>query len=145
MATAVIRQANPFYKSRIVTCCLVKVPATSDSFIMADPYNPYIQYSTPTPGGVSYYPPEEQQTYQQHQSHPPPQPVYGYNTGEAQPEQNYTYAPQSSPYHLAPEPYQGYAPDRSYTPVGQPDYLGPVAAAGTSTGQGQKIPENLGY
>lgn len=130
----------------MLVCSLVKVPATTESLVMADPYNPYTQYSTPTPGGVSYYPPEEQQYYQQPNPYQAaPQPAYGYGTAEPPPEQNYTYAPQPSPYHLAPDPYQGYAPDRSYTPVGQPDYQGPVAPAGISTGQDQKVPENLGY
>lgn len=124
---------------------LVYVPATPD-LIMADPYNPYTQYSTPTPGGVSYYPPDAQQGNElPHPYESQQQPPYEYGTAWPPPEQNYTYAPQPRPYHLTPQPYQGYAPDRSYTPVGQPDYLGPIAAAGTPAGQDQKIPENLGY
>ncbi|KAJ5677062.1 uncharacterized protein N7477_002695 [Penicillium maclennaniae] len=69
---------------------------------MADPYNPYTSYSTPTPGGVSYYPPEqthqEQYPYQTHQ-----QP---YNNTEPQHDPNYPYSPPQNPYHLAPESYQ---------------------------------------
>lgn len=111
---------------------------------MADPYNPYTQYSTPTPGGVAYYPPEEQaaQRYYSYQQQPPP---YEYGTTEAPLESNYTYASQPGPQHLTPEPYTANAPDRSYTPVGQPDYLGPVAAAGMPTSQGQGVPENWAY
>ena len=113
---------------------------------MADPYNPYTTYSTPTPGGVGYYPPEEQPHFQQQPGYQYQQP---YNTAEPQPDQNYGYVPQpnpsSSPYHLAPEPYQG-APERSYTPVGQPDHLGPVATAGMPPHATEgKVPENLGY
>ncbi|KAJ5633836.1 hypothetical protein N7528_001678 [Penicillium herquei] len=112
---------------------------------MADPYNPYTQYATPTPGGVGYYPPEEQ-------AH---QPAYGYqqqpyagenyeNAGQQQvPPNYYDSQPQSSSYHLAPEAYQNNASDRSYTPTGHPDYLGPVS--GTGVPQGDKAPENLGY
>lgn len=112
---------------------------------MADPYNPYTSYSTQTPGGVSYYPPEEQPHFQQQAGYEYQQP---YSTAEPQPDPNYGYGPQQnpspSPYHLAPEPYQG-APERSYTPVGQPDHLGPVTAAGMPPPMGPKVPENLGY
>ncbi|KAJ5161506.1 hypothetical protein N7492_006898 [Penicillium capsulatum] len=108
---------------------------------MADPYNPYTSYSTPTPGGVSYYPPDEP-------SYPHPQPSYAfqqqYGSTEPPPDPSYTYPSQPSPYHLATEPYQGSAPDRSYTPVGQPDYLGPVAPAGVPSSPRGKIPENMG-
>ena len=58
---------------------------------------------------------------------------------------NYAYPPQPSPYHLAPEPYQGAAPERSYTPVGQPDYLGPTASTEFLQAPSGKVPENLGY
>ncbi|KAJ5166918.1 uncharacterized protein N7482_005699 [Penicillium canariense] len=113
---------------------------------MADPYNPYTSYSTPTPGGVSYYPPEEQSPYHQQPGHPYQQP---YGTAEPQPDPNYTYAAQPSsgpgPYHLAPEPYQGGHPEQSHTPVGQPDYMSPATTSGMPPVQGGKIPENLGY
>lgn len=105
---------------------------------MADPYNPYTSYSTPTPGGVGYYPPDEQTHQQQY----PPQDQYQqqrYNTTEPQHEPNYAYPPPQNPY-LAGEHYQ---PDnRSYTPVGQPDALGPITSAPQNPG---KIPENASY
>ncbi|KAJ5682373.1 hypothetical protein N7462_005538 [Penicillium macrosclerotiorum] len=112
---------------------------------MADPYNPYTSYSTPAPGGVSYYPPEDQRNqppayaYQQQPYQPP------YTEADGQPEPNYTYAAHPSPYHLTPEPYQGGAAERSYTPVGQPDHLGPVTNVGMPPVQGDKVPENMGY
>lgn len=113
---------------------------------MADPYNPYTSYSTPTPGGVGYYPPEEQPHFQQQSGYQPQQP---HGNAEQQANPNYGYAPHPSaspiPYHLSPEPYQGGAKERSYTPVGQPDYLGPVTAAGMPPGNEGKMPENLGY
>lgn len=111
---------------------------------MADPYHPYTSYSTPTPSGVGYYPPEDQ--HYQHQQLPYSyQQQYG--SAEPAPDPNYTYPSQPSPYHLAPGPpvYQGAALERSYTPVGQPDYLGPVKTAGMPPSPGGKIPENLGY
>ncbi|CEO58931.1 hypothetical protein PMG11_03623 [Penicillium brasilianum] len=113
---------------------------------MADPYNPYTSYSTPTPGGVGYYPPEEQ-THAHHQ--PGYQYQQPYGGAEQQPGPNYGYTPQPnpspSPYHLTPEPHQGGAPQRSYTPVGQPDYLGPVTTTGMAPPGEGKVPENLGY
>lgn len=109
---------------------------------MADPYNPYTQYPTPTPGGVSYCPPGHQSDQQQYQQQASAQ--YGYGTEGPEAQSNYTYTAQPSPSHLTPNPYPEQGPARSYTPVGQPDYLGPVAAS-MSTSQGQKIPENLGY
>ncbi|GLI73949.1 hypothetical protein PoHVEF18_002181 [Penicillium ochrochloron] len=113
---------------------------------MADPYNPYTSYSTPTPGGVGYYPPEEQPHFQQQPGYQPQQP---YGNAEPQANPNYGYAPHPStspsPYHLAPEPYQGGAQERSYTPVGQPDYLGPVTTSGMPPRHEGKVPENLGY
>jgi hypothetical protein len=118
----------------------------TDSTIMADPYNPYTSYSTPTPGGVGYYPPEEQ-THAHQQSDFQYQQPYGGT--EQQPGPNYGYTPQPnpspSPYHLTPEPHQGGAPQRSYTPVGQPDYLGPVTTTGMALPGEGKVPENLGY
>lgn len=114
---------------------------------MADPYNPYAQYPTPTPGGVGYYPPEQahspayasQQLYEQSYEN------YGNSEPQPQPDMNYTYGsqPQQSPYHLAPEAYSNGA-DRSYTPVGQPDYQGPVTGMGHPA-HNDKVPENLGY
>ncbi|KAJ5578196.1 uncharacterized protein N7459_007160 [Penicillium hispanicum] len=106
---------------------------------MADPYNPYTSYSTPTPGGIGYYPPEEQN--HQSSTYPYQQP---YGTADPQPDPNYSYASQPSPYYLAPEPYHQAAPERSYTPAGQPD-LDPVAPAGLSPVQPGKVPENLSY
>lgn len=114
---------------------------------MADPYNPYTSYPTPTPGGVSYYPPGPDEQSHQQGAYPYQQPQYNnveYG-GVAPPDQNYTYAPQSSVYHLQPEGYQSNAPDRSYTPVGQPDHLGPVSAPGMPVQEGRKVPENAGY
>ncbi|KAJ5744641.1 hypothetical protein N7533_009511 [Penicillium manginii] len=114
---------------------------------MADPYNPYTSYPTPTPGGVSYYPPApDEQSYQQgtypHQTPPYSNAEYG---GVASPDQNYTCAPQSSTYHLQPEGYQGNAPDRSYTPVGQPDHFDPASAPGMPIQGSGKVPGNAGY
>ncbi|KAJ5450160.1 uncharacterized protein N7458_006609 [Penicillium daleae] len=113
---------------------------------MADPYNPYSSYSTPTPGGVSYYPPDEQSHLHQQPGYQYQQP---YGSASPQPDANYGYAPQPnpspSPYHLAPEPYQGNAPDRSHTPVGQPDHRGPVTTAGMPPANEGKVPENLSY
>jgi len=106
---------------------------------MADPYNPYSSYSTPTSGGVGYYPPDDQSQnraygYQQPYGNPEPyQPVQDPNQG---------YAPQQSQYHLAPEPYG--STERSYTPTGQPDYQGPVTPVGYQHPQ-TKVPENAGY
>ncbi|CAG8907432.1 unnamed protein product [Penicillium egyptiacum] len=117
---------------------------------MADPYNAY--NSTPTPSGVGYYPPEDQ----------PHHPAYGqpygnqepyHNPGSAQynpgpepyqpsPNPNQAYAPQHSS-HLAPEPYAS-SMERSYTPTGQPDYLGPVTPTGYQSAQ-DRIPGNAGY
>lgn len=118
---------------------------------MADPYNPYTSYPTPTPGGVSYYPPApDEQSYHRGVS-PYEQPQYSNvdygGHGVAPPDQTYVYPPQSSTYNLQPDGYQNNAPsERSYTPVGQPDYLGPVSAPGMqSPGSGGKVPENLGY
>ena len=104
---------------------------------MADPYNPYATYPTPTPGGVGYYPPEENAQQPAY----PSQQAYG--NAEPQRNPNFTYAQQPSPYHLAPEPYQGGAPDRSYTPVEQVAPV-PLGATGMPPAQG-KVPENLGY
>ncbi|OKO93370.1 hypothetical protein PENSUB_12433 [Penicillium subrubescens] len=88
---------------------------------MADPYNPYTSYSTPTPGGVGYYPPEEQTHFQEHQQQPGYQPQQPYGNAEPQANPIYGYAPHPStspsPYHLAPEAYQGGAQERSYTPI----------------------------
>ncbi|KAJ5082547.1 hypothetical protein N7532_011590 [Penicillium argentinense] len=121
---------------------------------MADPYNPYSSYQSPTPGGVSYYPPDDQShqqaAYPYPQQHPQQyqeQPPFGTTEyGSAPPpDPNYTYAPQPSPYHLAPDGYQNNASDRSYTPVGQPDYLGPVSAPGMPPQGTGKVPENMGY
>lgn len=103
---------------------------------MGDPYSQYTSYSTPTPGGVGYYPPEEQARQQQYPNQYQQQP-YG-----ADP--NYAYPP-PSPYHLAPESYQGAPDNRSYTPMGQPDHLGPVSGTGMPPGSSGKVPENLGY
>ncbi|KAJ5832174.1 hypothetical protein N7474_000485 [Penicillium riverlandense] len=107
---------------------------------MADPYNPYTSYSTPTPGGVSYYPPAQDApaAYQYQQP-------YDYSESGPRPDPNHVYAPQPAPYHLAPEPYHGVPAERSYTPVGQPDHLGPVATGHYQHAQGGKVPENLGY
>lgn len=112
---------------------------------MADPNNAYTQYPTPIPGGVSYYPPEEQvhQPVYQHQQE-------GYeNHGTAEPQlgTGYTYDPQMqpNPYHLAPDTYQNNAPERSYTPSGRPDHMGPVAGYGNPPAQEGKVPENMGY
>ncbi|KAJ6091392.1 hypothetical protein N7467_003361 [Penicillium canescens] len=100
---------------------------------MADPYNPYSSYSTPAPGGVSYYPPEDQSQYN---ANPYQQP---YGTAEPQPiqDQGHVYPPKSSPYDLAAEPY---AP-RSHASTGQPNYLAPGAPANPYARSG----ENLGY
>ncbi|KAJ5224720.1 uncharacterized protein N7469_008223 [Penicillium citrinum] len=118
---------------------------------MADPYNPYTSYPTPTPGGVSYYPPApDEQSYHQGAS-PYGQPQYSNvdhgGHGVAPPDQAYAYPPQSSTHHLQPDGYQHNAPSAgSYTPVGQPDYLGPVSPLGMPPhGSGGKVPENLGY
>ncbi|KAJ5255775.1 hypothetical protein N7497_006739 [Penicillium chrysogenum] len=120
---------------------------------MADPYNAYNSHSTPTPSGVGYYPPEDQPQY----------PAYGqpygnqepyhypeseqYNPGpepyQPSPNPNQAYAPQQSSYHLAPGPY-GSSMERSHTPTGQPDYLGPVTPTGYQHAQ-DRIPENAGY
>jgi hypothetical protein len=107
---------------------------------MADPYNPYTSYSTPTPGGVSYYPPEQHP----HAAYPSQQP-YEYSDNGLRPDQNHVYTPQPAPYHLAPEPYHDVPAERSYTPVGQPDFLGPVATGHYQHAQGGKVPENLSY
>jgi hypothetical protein len=108
---------------------------------MADPYNPYSSYSTPTPGGVGYYPPDDQSQnpaygYQQHPYGimEPYQPVQDQNQG---------YAPHQSQYHLAPEPY-GSTLERSYTPTGQSDHQGPVTPAGYQKAQ-IKVPESASY
>ncbi|KAJ5127082.1 hypothetical protein N7448_007861 [Penicillium atrosanguineum] len=85
---------------------------------MADPYNPYTSYSTPTPGGQPY------------------------NNTEPQHDPNYPYPPQQNPYQLAPESYQPTA-DRTYTPVGQPDHRGPISPAPQNPNG--KIPENASY
>ncbi|KAJ5097270.1 hypothetical protein N7456_007991 [Penicillium angulare] len=112
---------------------------------MADPYNPYTQYSTPAPGGVGYYPPEDQA----HQpAYPYQQDAYAnHGTAEPQPGAGHTYDAQMQPsqYHLAPDVYQNNAPERSHTPSGQPDYLGPVAAYGNQSAQDGKVPSNLEY
>ncbi|OQD78423.1 hypothetical protein PENDEC_c001G03907 [Penicillium decumbens] len=122
----------PIYKS----VALIYFSSHLHYTTMADPYDPYTSYSTPTPGSVGYYPPEEQ-VRPQYPSRYQQQP---YSAADPQPDPNYAYPPQPSPYHLGPEPYQ---PDRSYTPVGQPDHLGPIAGfPPTSSG---KVPENLGY
>ena len=107
---------------------------------MGDPYNTYNSHSTPTPSGVDYYRPEDQPQY----------PVYGHrqpygNQGPYQPSPNpnQAYAPQQSPYQLAPDPY-GFSTERSYTPTGQPDYLGPVVPTGYQHAQ-DRIPGNAEY
>ncbi|KAJ5771228.1 uncharacterized protein N7511_003279 [Penicillium nucicola] len=100
---------------------------------MADPYNPYGSYSTPAPGGVGYYPPEDQSQYPAY----PYQQPYGTADPQPIPEQNHAYPPQSSSYNLAAE---SHAP-RSHTPTGQPNYLAPGASANPYARSG----ENLGY
>ncbi|KAJ5752946.1 hypothetical protein N7520_009863 [Penicillium odoratum] len=105
---------------------------------MADPYNPYTSYSTPTPGGVGYYPPEE---HVQQQAYPYQLPYDNYSNTQLQQRPNYDYNAQPSQYHLAPDAYQNAAQERSYTPTGQPDHLGPVP----TPAQGGKSPGNMGY
>jgi hypothetical protein len=110
---------------------------------MADPYNPYSSYSTPTPGGVGYYPPDDQTQnpaygYQQHPyGNPNPEP---YQTVQ---NQNQGFAPHQSQYNLTPEPY-GSTQERSYTPTGQPDYQGPVIPTEYQHAQ-TKVPESASY
>ncbi|KAJ5806511.1 uncharacterized protein N7503_004113 [Penicillium pulvis] len=102
---------------------------------MADPYNPYTSYSTPAPGGVGYYPPDEQNQRPEY-SHQQSYDNYGNTEGQQPP--NYNYNAQASPYHLAPDAYQNGAQERSYTPTGQPDHQGPVSHGGNA-------PANAGY
>ncbi|KAJ5658442.1 uncharacterized protein N7484_002091 [Penicillium longicatenatum] len=111
---------------------------------MADPYNPYTSYSTPAPGGVGYYPPDE---HNQQPAYPHQQPYDNYSNTDVQQPPNYNYNAQPSPYHLAPDAYQNGAQERSYTPTGQPDHLGPVSMTGMPPPQpqGVKSPENSGY
>ncbi|KAJ5384332.1 hypothetical protein N7517_002243 [Penicillium concentricum] len=115
---------------------------------MADPYNAYSSHSTPTPSGAGYYPPEDQSQYPAYGHQPPYGNQEPYHNPGPQPYQpiqtpNQAYAPQQSSYHLAPEPY-GSPTERSYTPTGQPDYLGPVTPTGYEHAQ-DKIPGNAGY
>ncbi|KAJ5130669.1 uncharacterized protein N7515_006708 [Penicillium bovifimosum] len=121
---------------------------------MADPYNPYSSYSTPTPGGVGHYPPDGHSQYpaygnQQHGNTEPYQNPRseGYSPGpeayQSPPDPNHVYAPQPNAYHLAPEPYAP-AQERSYTPTGHPDYPVPVTPTGYEHGQ-VRVPENAGY
>lgn len=119
---------------------------------MADPYNPYTSYSTPTPGGISYYPPAPDEQPQSHQPtegaypyQPSPYSNVDYGGGAPPPDQNYAYAPQSSTSQLQPEGYSNIGAERSYTPIGQPDYLGPVSAPEISSHGTGKVPENSGY
>ncbi|KAJ5616367.1 hypothetical protein N7537_001481 [Penicillium hordei] len=121
---------------------------------MADPYT-YNSHSTPTPSGVGYYPPEDQPqypTYGLQQPYGNQEPYHNpgseqYNPGsepyQPSPNENQLYAPQQSSYHLVPEPY-GSSTERSYTPTGQPDYLGPVTPAEYQHAQ-DRIPGNAGY
>ncbi|KAF7712701.1 Uncharacterized protein PECH_006665 [Penicillium ucsense] len=121
---------------------------------MADPYNPYTAYATPAPGGVGYYPAEQQ--HQQHQqqyqySTQGPPTDYQFSQPGPGPESSYGYTPQPgldpNAHHLTSEPYPAATPNRSHTPAGQPDYLGPVHALGPrpASGNGNKVPENLSY
>lgn len=121
---------------------------------MADPYNPYSSYSTPTPGGVGYYPPDGQPQYPTY-SHQHPYgtaETYGnkdsYHNSVPESYQtitdpNHVYAPQPGLYSLTPEPY-GSALEKSYTPTGQPDYQGPATPTGYENIQA-RVPENAGY
>ncbi|KAJ5960611.1 uncharacterized protein N7479_007761 [Penicillium vulpinum] len=112
---------------------------------MADPYA-YNSNST-TPSGVGYYPPEDQSQYPAygHQPYGTQEPHYnpGSEHYQPSPNPNQAYAPQQSSYHLAPDPY-GSSMERSYTPTGQPDYLGPVTPTEHQNTQ-DRIPENAGY
>ncbi|KAJ5163778.1 uncharacterized protein N7500_005608 [Penicillium coprophilum] len=119
---------------------------------MADPYV-YSSHSTPTPSGVAYYPPEDQsrypayghqQPYGNQEYHNPGPDQYNHvpESYQAIQSPNQTYAPQQSSYHLVPEPYG--STERSHTPTGQPDYLGPVNPTGNEHAQ-DRIPENAGY
>lgn len=109
-------------------------------FIMADPYNPYGSYSTPTPGGASYYPSDD---HSQNPAYGDQQQRYG-TQGSYQPMPDpQAYVPQQSQSHLTPEPF-GFTQERSYTPTGQPDYQGPVIPAGYQHEQ-SKAPENASY
>ncbi|KAJ5987191.1 hypothetical protein N7451_011556 [Penicillium sp. IBT 35674x] len=111
---------------------------------MADPYNPYTSYSTPVPGGVGYYPPDEQN---QRPEYPHQQSYDNYSNTEEQQPPNYNYNAQSSPYHLAPDAYRDGAQERSYTPTGHPDHQGPVSMTGMSPSQaqGEHAAANAGY
>lgn len=121
------------------------VDASNFCNIMADPYNPYSSYPTPTPGGISYYPPDDQShssTYgyqQQPYIHQEPYQEPYQPTQDPYP----VHAPQQSQYNLAPDPY-GAPLERSYTPAGQPDYQGPITPAGYQPAQA-KTPENADY
>jgi hypothetical protein len=101
---------------------------------MADPYNPYSFYSTPTPGGIGYYPPDDQSHHREYGYEPQP---------HWSPDSNPGQVPHQSHNNLAPEPY-GSTLERSYTPAGQPDYQGPVGPIGYHHSQ-TKVPENASY
>ncbi|EKV06842.1 hypothetical protein PDIG_67330 [Penicillium digitatum PHI26] len=119
---------------------------------MADPYGTYNSHSTSAPSGFGYYPPEDQPAHGHHQP-------YGnqgsyYSSGSEQhnpgsepylpyPNPTQPYSPQQSSYHLAPKQSES-AMERSYTPTGQPDYLGPVTPTGYEHAQ-DRIPANADY
>lgn len=145
----VIRLARPWYISPGHLTCTVsrrKFPSYNNLHhrTMADPYNPYTSYSTPAPGGVGYYPPDEQN---QRPEYPHQQSYDNYGNTEGQQPPNYNYNAQASPYHLAPDAYQDGAQERSYTPAGQPDHQGPASMTGMPPSQahGGNAPANAGY